>query len=242
MEKPTLHDFLSQALMRHNTIFDDASLGERGWKYPHASIAICLLLAALGTGQPAHGDHKDGNHVVSQIFVVTLTGETVTIDALDSDSVLQFKRRIQARTWIPAFLQRLSAQGKQLEPQRWAHRTSLHCPLWWRWQRHAQGTATWEEPRTPRAARPPGRGPRQRPGLRDPSFSTRTRYHRQLERQRVSPIARSVRRGAAQVVVIPPTRAAWATVRKRPPCIDLVFSGCRHRRARQWGWQDRVLH
>ena len=50
-----------------------------------------------------------------QIFIKTLTGDTVTLDAEVSDTISRVKAMIRVRKGVPTDLQRLSFMGKQLE-------------------------------------------------------------------------------------------------------------------------------
>ena len=52
---------------------------------------------------------------IMQIFVKTLTGNTVTLDVDASDSIYAIKLKIQDRTDMPPGAQRLIYAGKQLE-------------------------------------------------------------------------------------------------------------------------------
>jgi len=50
-----------------------------------------------------------------QIFVKTLTGQTLTLDVTDSDKIVDLKKKIQAKQQIPFDQQRLIFSGKELE-------------------------------------------------------------------------------------------------------------------------------
>jgi ubiquitin len=50
-----------------------------------------------------------------QIFVKTLTGQTITLDISDSDKISDIKKKITSKQQIPIDQQRLVFSGKELE-------------------------------------------------------------------------------------------------------------------------------
>ena len=55
------------------------------------------------------------NPTVIQIYIQTLTGKRTTVEALQGDTIMAVKEKIQAIDGIPTDLQRLIYGGKELE-------------------------------------------------------------------------------------------------------------------------------
>lgn len=50
-----------------------------------------------------------------QVFIKTLTGQTITLDLSDSDKIADIKKKIHSKQQIPWDQQRLIFSGKELE-------------------------------------------------------------------------------------------------------------------------------
>ena len=80
-----------------------------------AAVWFWAIAAAYGLTICGNDDKPGSERATKQIFVKTLTGKTITIDADNSDTIAVVKTKIQIKAGNPTSSMRLIIAGKQLE-------------------------------------------------------------------------------------------------------------------------------